>query len=160
MKIAVYPGSFDPITKGHLDVLESAAKMFDKVYIAVLNNSAKKNFLPVNDRVELIKKSVANIKNVEVDRFDGLTVDYAHEKGANFLVRGLRAVSDFEFEMQLSQTNHSIAPDITTVFLITKPQYNFISSSIVKEIAMLGKDISNFVPDAVCEYLCNNIRKN
>lgn len=155
MKTAIYPGSFDPITKGHLDVLEKASKMFDKIIIAVLKNASKKGFLPVSDRLELIKVSVAHLDNVEVDYFDGLTIDYARSKNATILIRGLRAVSDFEYEMQLSQTNSALASEITTVFLITKPKYNFISSSIVKEIALAGKDVSKFVPPVVVEYFNN-----
>ena len=158
MKTAIYPGSFDPITKGHLDVLEKASKMFDKIIIAVLKNTAKKGFLPVQDRLELIRASVSHLENVEVDYFDGLTIDYARSKNATILIRGLRAVSDFEYEMQLSQTNNALAPDITTVFLITKPKYNFISSSIVKEIATAGKDVSKFVPPVVVEYFKNKIK--
>ena len=134
IKIAVYPGSFDPVTKGHLDILERASSMFDKVIIAVLKNNSKKSYMPTADRVELIRESVSGIKglnNVEVDSFDWLTIDYARKVGAKFLIRGLRAVSDFEYEMQLSQTNQAIAPEIGTVFLITKPKYNFISSGIV-----------------------------
>ncbi|MDO5437620.1 MAG: pantetheine-phosphate adenylyltransferase [bacterium] len=154
-KTAIYPGSFDPVTKGHIDILERASKMFDKVIIAVLKNSSKKSFLPAQDRVELIKKSIKHIENAEVAYFEGLTVDYARQKGAKFLIRGLRAVSDFEYEMQLSQANMSIAPDIGTVFLITKPKYNFISSGIVKELASYGEDVSKFVPDSVVEYLKN-----
>lgn len=153
MKTAIYPGSFDPITKGHLDVLKKASKMFDKVIIAVLKNSSKKGFLPIEDRVELIRQSVKDIENVEVDSFDGLTIEYARKKGANILIRGLRAVSDLEYEMQISQTNSALAPEIDTVFLITKPKYNFISSSIVKEIASMGGDVSKFVPQVVFEYL-------
>lgn len=158
-KIAIYPGSFDPITKGHLDILQRAGIMFDKVVIAILKNSSKKSFLPIEDRVELIKASVLDIKNVEVVYFGGLTVEYAKQIGAKFLIRGLRAVSDFEYEMQLSQANMSIAPDIETVFFITKPEYNFISSGIVKELASYGKDISNFVPKAVSEYFKNKLMK-
>lgn len=155
MKIAVYPGSFDPVTKGHLDILERASSMFDKVIIAVLKNNSKKSYLPTSDRVELIKKSIEDmgLLNVEVGSFDGLTVDYARKMGAKFLIRGLRAVSDFEYEMQLSQTNQAIAPEIGTVFLITKPKYNFISSGIVKELSSLGQDVSKFVPKSVVEYL-------
>ncbi|MCD8024733.1 MAG: pantetheine-phosphate adenylyltransferase [Candidatus Gastranaerophilales bacterium] len=152
-KIAIYPGSFDPVTKGHIDILERASNMFDRVIIAVLKNSNKKSFLPVKDRVELIKNSIEKLKNVEVDSFEGLTVEYARKTGAKFLIRGLRAVSDFEYEMQLSQANMSIAPDIGTVFLITKPKYNFISSGIVKELASFGEDVSKFVPESVVEYL-------
>ena len=156
IKIAVYPGSFDPVTKGHLDILERASSMFDKVIIAVLKNNSKKSYMPTADRVELIRESVSGIKglnNVEVDSFDGLTIDYARKVGAKFLIRGLRAVSDFEYEMQLSQTNQAIAPEIGTVFLITKPKYNFISSGIVKELSFLGQDVSKFVPKSVVKYL-------
>lgn len=152
-RTAIYPGSFDPITKGHLDVLERASKMFDRVIIAVLKNSSKKSFLPVEDRVKLIKESTKELTNVEVDSFEGLTVEYAQSKGAHFLIRGLRAVSDFEYELQLCQTNSAIAPDIDTVFLTTKPKYNFISSSIVKELSYFGTDVSKFVPKSVVEYL-------
>ena len=152
-RTAIYPGSFDPVTKGHLDVLERASKMFDRVIIAVLKNSSKKSFLPVNDRVKLIKESIKDLDNVEVDSFEGLTIEYAKSKGAHFLIRGLRAVSDFEYELQLCQTNSAIAPDIDTVFLTTKPKYNFISSSIVKELSDFGTDVSKFVPKSVVEYL-------
>lgn len=152
-RTAIYPGSFDPITKGHLDVLERASKMFDRVIIAVLKNSSKKSFLPVEDRVKLIKESTKELTNVEVDSFEGLTIEYAQSKGAHFLIRGLRAVSDFEYELQLCQTNSAIAPDIDTVFLTTKPKYNFISSSIVKELSFFGTDVSKFVPKSVVEYL-------
>ncbi|MCR5265711.1 MAG: pantetheine-phosphate adenylyltransferase [Cyanobacteria bacterium RUI128] len=155
MRIAIYPGSFDPITLGHLDVLTDSAKMFDKVIIAVLNNSAKKGFLTVEERVNLIRESVKHLDNVEVDSFDGLTVEYAKKKGATILLRGLRAVSDFEYEMQLSQTNRALCEDIKTVFLMTKPEYNFISSSTVKEILKNNGDISKFVPPEVNEYLVN-----
>ena len=155
MKTAIYPGSFDPITKGHLDVLKKASAMFDRVIIAVLKNNSKKAYLPIEDRVQLIKESVKDFDNVEVDSFNGLTIDYARQKGANVLIRGLRAVSDFEYEMQISQTNYALAPEINTVFLITKPKYNFISSSIVKEIASMNGDISKFVPNAVMEYFIN-----
>ena len=153
-KTAVYPGSFDPITKGHLDVLKKASKMFDRVIIAVLNNDAKKGFLPTEDRIALIEEALKEMElhNVEVDSFDGLTIEYAKHVGSDILIRGLRAVSDFEYEMQLSQTNSALAPSLTTVFLITKPKYNFISSSTVKEIAKYGGDISKFVPESVVKY--------
>lgn len=153
MKTAIYAGSFDPITKGHLDVLEAGALMFDKVIIAVAKNSAKNGFLTIDERVKLIKDACEHLKNVEVDSFDGLTVNYAKSKGASILLRGLRAVSDFEYEMQLSQTNNSLNPDIKTVFLITKPEYNFISSSSVKEVFLNGGDISDFVSRNVKDYL-------
>ena len=153
MKIAIYPGSFDPITKGHLDILKNAAGIFDKVIIAVAHNGEKKGFLSVNERVELIKQSVNGLENVEVDAFEGLTIEYAKKHSAEILIRGLRAVSDFEFEMQLSQTNSALCEDIKTVFLTTKPKYNFISSGTVREIAVMNGDISKFVPEPVAKYL-------
>ena len=157
MKIAIYPGSFDPITYGHLDILKNAAGIFDKVIIAVAHNGAKSGFLSIEERVELIKQSIEDIENAEVDSFDGLTIEYAKKRGANVLIRGLRAVSDFEFEMQLSQTNSALCDDIKTVFLTTKPKYNFISSSTIKEIYTNSGDISKFVPKAVDEYLSKRI---
>jgi len=153
MKTAIYAGSFDPVTYGHLDVLKSGAEIFDKVIIAVSRNINKKGFLTVEERVELIKQAVSDIKNVEVASFDGLTVDFAKKNGAKFLLRGLRAVSDYEYEMQLSQTNQKLSPDIKTVFLITKPEYSFISSSTVREIYYNDGQISQFVPKCVEDYL-------
>ena len=153
MKIAIYPGSFDPITKGHLDILKTGAGIFDKVIIAVAKNSEKKGFLTVDERVKLIKESVKDIDNVEVDSFDGLTIEYAKSKNAQILIRGLRAVSDFEYELQLSQANSALCSDIKTVFLTTKPKYNFISSSTIKEIFINNGDISKFVPEPVFEFL-------
>lgn len=157
MSIAIYPGSFDPITKGHLDVLKTGSEIFDKVIISVSRNTEKQAFLSVEERVSLIKASIPDLKNVEVDFFDGLTVEYAKRKGAMVLLRGLRAVSDFEYEMQLSQTNRALSDDIKTVFLITRPKYNFISSSTVKQIILMGGDISKFVPEPVNEYLKKRI---
>ncbi len=159
MKTAIYPGSFDPITKGHLDVLKRAADIFDKVIIVVSVNMNKKSFLPLEDRVMLIKQACKDLENVEVDTFGGLTIEYAKQKNANVLIRGLRAVSDFEYEMQLSQANSALASDIHTVFLITKPKYNFISSGTVREIALMHGDISKFVPEPVAKYLENKYMK-
>jgi len=156
MKIAIYPGSFDPITKGHLDILKNASEIFDKVIIAVAHNGQKKGFLTVEERVKLIQDSITGFDNVEVDSFEGLTIEYAKKQGAEVLIRGLRAVSDFEYEMQLSQTNSALCPDIKTVFLTTKPKYNFISSSTIKEILNNGGDISKFVPECVFRYLSAN----
>jgi len=158
-KIALYPGSFDPITNGHLDVLERASAMFDKVVIAVLKHPEKKSFLTIEKRVELIEQATKHMENVQVDSFDGLTVEYARNIGAKFLIRGLRTITDFEYEVQLCQTNQVIAPDIDTVFLSTKPQHNFISSSIVRELSNHKTDISKFVPKNVVEYLQDDIRK-
>lgn len=153
MTTAIYPGSFDPITNGHLDILKSGSEIFDKVIIAVSYNVNKKGFLSVEERVDLIKQSTNFLANVEVDSFEGLTVEYARKKGAGVLLRGLRTSFDFEYELQLSQTNHALFNDIKTVFLITKPEYNFISSSMVKEILVNKGDISKFVPEAVEKYL-------
>lgn len=158
-KIALYPGSFDPVTNGHLDVLERASRMFDYVVIAVLNNPNKKSFLDVNSRVELIKEAVKDVKNVSVDSFSGLTVEYAQKIGAKFLIRGLRSITDFDYEIQLCQTNQVIAPEIDTVYLSTRSEHNFISSSMVKELSYYNADISKFVPKNVVEYLKNNTRK-
>ena len=159
MKIAIYPGSFDPITKGHLDILKNASEIFDKVIIAVAHNGEKKGFLTVDERVMLIKQSITEFSNVEVDSFKGLTIEYAKKHNAEVLIRGLRAVSDFEYEMQLSQTNSALCSDIKTVFLTTKPKYNFISSSTIKEILNNNGDISKFVPQAVFEYLTTKREK-
>jgi len=155
MTIAIYPGSFDPITNGHLDILKSGAEIFDKVIIAVSYNANKQGFLPIETRVNLIRESVKDLPNVEVDSFEGLTVEYAKKRGASVLLRGLRTSFDFEYEMQLSQTNNALYNEIKTVFLITKPEYNFISSSCVREILLNKGDISGFVPDAVHDYLKN-----
>jgi len=146
---AIYPGSFDPITNGHLDVLERASKIFKKIIIAVLVNPNKNSFLSTETKVALIKESVSHLNNVEVDSFMGLTVEYAKAKNADVLIRGLRAVSDFEYEMQMAQINQNLGPELDTIFLITKVENNFVSSSIVKEISLLGGDISQFVPEPV-----------
>ena len=153
MRTAIYPGSFDPITKGHLDVLKRAADIFDKVILVVSVNVNKKSFLSLEDKLKLIKESCQDIPNVEVDSYDGLTIEYAKKKNANVLIRGLRAVSDFEYEMQLSQANSALCSDIHTVFLITKPKYNFISSGTVREIAVMHGDVSKFVPEPVAKFL-------
>ena len=153
MTIAIYPGSFDPITNGHLDILKSGSEIFDKVIIAVSYNMNKKGFLTVEERVDLIKKCVNNLPNVEVDSFEGLTVEYAKRKGADVLLRGLRTSFDFEYELQLSQTNNALNKDLKTVFLITKPEFNFISSSMVREILFNNGNISKFVPKEVEKFL-------
>lgn len=157
MTIAIYPGSFDPITNGHIDILKSGAEIFDKVIIAVSYNVNKSGFLTVDERIKLIEQSVKDIPNVEVDSFEGLTVEYAKKRNASILLRGLRTSFDFEYEMQLSQTNHTLYENIKTVFLITKPEFNFISSSSVREILLNKGDISKFVPENVKEYLENKV---
>ena len=153
MTIAIYPGSFDPFTNGHLDILKSGSEIFEKVIIAVSYNVNKEGFLPIAERVDLIKKCVNKFSNVEVDTYQGLTVDYAKTKGAQVLLRGLRTSFDFEYELQLSQTNNILDKNLKTIFLITKPEFNYISSSMVREVLVNKGEISKFVPDVVNEYL-------
>lgn len=146
MKTALYAGSFDPFTNGHLDILKKASRIFDKVIIAVGYNSEKTSFLPVEKRIGLIRKSITGLDNVSVDSYEGLTVEYARENGVNILVRGVRNTSDFEYELQISDTNSMLAPEIETVLLTPNPENAFISSTIVREIYANGGDISKFVP--------------
>lgn len=149
MKKAIYPGSFDPVTFGHLDIISRSAKMVDKLIIAVLINKSKSSLFSMEERVRMISEYVKEYKNVEVHSFSGLTVDYAKEVGATMIVRGLRAVTDFEYELQLAQTNKVMAEDIDTLFLATNLKYSYLSSSIVKEIASYNGEISAFVPRMV-----------
>lgn len=146
MTTALYAGSFDPFTNGHLDILNKASKIFDKVIIAVAVNSEKKSFLPLEMRLEHIKKSVAGFENVVVDSYEGLTVEYAKKQGVNVLIRGVRNSSDFDYENQISATNKLLAPGIETVLLTPNPENAFISSTIVREIYKNGGDISRLVP--------------
>ncbi|MCD8300498.1 MAG: pantetheine-phosphate adenylyltransferase [Clostridiales bacterium] len=151
MKRALYPGSFDPLTFGHLDIIRRAARMVDELNVAVLANSAKNPLFSASERVNMIKEAVAGLPNVTVSSFDGLTADYARQTGATFIVRGLRAVTDFEYELQLAQTNHVINDDIDTIFLVTDLRYSYLSSTIVKEVASYGGDISKFVPESIID---------
>ena len=151
MRLAVYPGSFDPITNGHLDVVGRAAAVFDRVILAVLENPRKEPLLDTASRVELIRASIAAVapglvERVDVRSFDGLAVEFCRSVGAGFLVRGLRAVSDFETEMQLAHNNAILAPDVDTVFFMTSLEHGYVSSSLVKEIARFGGDVSRMVP--------------
>lgn len=145
MAIALYPGSFDPVTRGHLDIIKRAAKINDHLIVAVLNNSAKKPLFTVEERVAMLKECCNGIPNVTVESFDGLTVDFAKKCHASVMVRGLRAVTDFENEIQLAQTNHALMPGIETMFLATSIKWSYLSSTIVKEAARYGSDISKFV---------------
>ena len=147
MATAIYPGSFDPITYGHIDIIRRAAKTVDQLVIGVLNNTSKTPLFSSDERVEMIREAVRDIPNVSVEAFSGLSVDFAKKQGAVIIVRGFRAVTDFEYELQLSQTNRKIAPDIDTVFFTTSLQYAYLSSSIVKEGALFDGDISEFVPE-------------
>ena len=144
--IAIYPGSFDPVTNGHLDIIKRSSRMFDKVIVAVLVNSAKTPLFTVEERVAMLRESCKNIPNVEIDSFNGLTVTFAQQKGATVMVRGLRAVPDFENEMQLAHTNFAMMPEIETVFLATAIKWSYLSSTIVREAAHYGQDVSRFVP--------------
>jgi pantetheine-phosphate adenylyltransferase len=145
-KVAVYPGSFDPITNGHLDVIARAAAIFDRVIVAVARNAEKMPLFGVEERLAMMRKAVRGLGRVEVDAFDGLLVRYARRKKARVVVRGLRAVSDFEFEFQLALMNRKLDEGVETIFLMPKDEYTFISSRLVKEIAALGGDVSDFVP--------------
>jgi pantetheine-phosphate adenylyltransferase len=151
--IAVCPGSFDPITYGHLDIITRGAKVFDKMHVVVLNNSSKKPLFSVEERIELIREVTRDIPNVVVDSFQGLLVDYAKSVNAKAIIRGLRAVSDFEYEMQITSMNRVLDDEIETFFIMTNNQYSFLSSSIVKEVAKYGGDISELVPKRVEESL-------
>ena len=146
MKRAIYPGSFDPVTNGHVDIILRSSKIVDKLIVGVLNNSAKKSLFSVEERVSMLKELTKDLPNVEVTSFDGLLVDYMREIDASIIVRGLRAVTDFEYELQIAQTNHIENTDIETIFLTTNLQYSYLSSTIVKEFASYGGDISKFVP--------------
>lgn len=149
MRTALYPGSFDPITVGHLDVIERAAALFDRVVVAVMHNPAKRGCFPVERRLEMIRASVRHLPNVAVDCWDGLTVDYVRQTGATCLVRGLRGVSDYESESLLAQVNGRLLPGLETVFLLSKPEHACVSSSVVREAASFGADVSGFVPAAI-----------
>lgn len=149
MRIAVYPGSFDPVTLGHMDIISRSSKLFDKLIVGVLVNSSKVPLFSAEERVNMIKGVVSEYPNVEVQAFDGLLVEFAKMCKATAVVRGLRAVTDFEYELQMSQTNHIIAPDIDTIFLTTNLNYAYLSSSVVKEVARYGGDISKFVAPEV-----------
>ncbi len=157
MRIAVYPGSFDPITNGHLDVVRRAARVFDRVVVAVLGNPRKSPLLDADTRVAVIRAAIAEDPSlagiVDVRTFDGLTVAFCHEVGAGFLVRGLRAIADFESELQLAHNNHQLAPDVDTVFFMTSLEHSYVSSSLVKEIALFGGDVSSMLPAPAVEAL-------
>ena len=157
--IAVYPGSFDPITNGHLSILNRGLEIFDKVIMAVLMNPQKSFLFSVEERVDMLKQVLANRPNVEVDTFDGLLVDYAHARGSNVILRGIRAMSDFEYEFQMALMNRRLARDVQSVFLMTDYKWFYISSTIIKEAASFGGDITGLVPDLVCQLLKEKYRQ-
>lgn len=149
MRIAVYPGSFDPVTNGHIDVIERASRIFDKVIIAVGDNPEKKPLFTTQERVEMIKDATKSLKNIEVEGFKGLLIDYIRKKGSKIIVRGLRAVSDFEFEFQRALLNRKINGDVETIFIMTKEDYVYLNSSIIKEMAMFHGSVKKLVPAIV-----------
>ena len=159
MKISIYPGSFDPITFGHLDIIERAANISDRLVVAVLNNSSKNSLFSVDDRLEMIRESIKTHKelkkfnNIEIESFNGLLVDYAKKKNAQIIIRGLRAVTDFEYELQLAQTNRELYEELDTIFLLTNLKYSYLSSSTVKQVASYKGNVSKFVPEFVANKL-------
>ena len=158
-RIAICPGSFDPITVGHLDIIRRAAAMFDHVIVAVLLNDKKTYTFSVEDRVAMINDSISDLSNVSVESHSGLLAEYAKEKGASAIVKGLRAMSDFEYEFQMALTNKKLNPDVETVFLTTSAENMYVSSSVVRQVASLGGDVKEFVPDAIYEKICEYLRK-
>lgn len=157
MKVAVCPGSFDPVTMGHIDIIRRAATLFDKVIVVVMTNSSKTPMFTQQERVEFIRRATAGMENVEVDCFGGLLADYASQKNATAIVKGLRALSDFEYEFQMALTNRKLNPDTETIFLTTTAEYMYLSSSLVKQVAQLGGDIKGFVPDCIMDDILNKV---
>ena len=150
---AIYPGTFDPVTNGHIDIIQRAASIFGQVTVAVVKHPSKDTLFPHNERLAMLKQSVGNIKGVTVKGFDGLVVNFAKKQGVKVIIRGLRMISDFEYEFQMALTNRNLAPQVETIFLMPSPQYSFISSRLVKEAAALGADLKQFLPAAVMKAL-------
>ena len=146
MSVAIYPGSFDPITNGHVDVIQRGTKVFERLIVAVADNPAKQALFTKDERTEMIREVTKGLKNVEIDAFDGLVVDYVHRKKAGIILRGIRTISDFEYEYQMALTNRTFAQDIETVFVMTHEEYSFVSSRLIKEAVSMGGDVSSFVP--------------
>ncbi len=159
-KIAVYPGSFDPITYGHLDIIERGLQVFDEIVIAIARNIDKKSLFTIEERIDLIREAAGDDRRVRVGTFEGLLVDYVQEEGARVILRGLRAVSDFEYEFQMSQMNHNLRPEVETFFMMTSVPFGYLSSSIVKEVAMLGGAVESLVPPPVQKALAARFRKS
>ena len=149
MRIAVYPGSFDPVTNGHIDIIQRSVKIFDEVWVAIIRNPEKKPRFAIQDRMDMLEEAISSIKGAKTDSFDGLLIDYAKKKKACAIIRGLRAVSDFDYEFQMALTNRKMCPEVETVFMMTDYKYSYLSSSLVKEIARLGGDLSGLIPPYV-----------
>jgi len=158
-KTAIYPGSFDPITYGHIDLIKRAAKIFKKVIVAVANNGSKDNFFTLKERVMLIKRATADLDNIEVDSFEGLAIDYVRSRGSYVIVRGVRMISDFEYEFQMALTNRRLSKNVETIFLMPNESYSYLSSKLIKEAASLGADISCFVPKLVATAIKKKLLK-
>lgn len=156
-RLAIYPGSFDPPTNGHLDIIQRAATMVDHLIVAIGNNSEKDPFLSVEDRLQGLKDCTAHLPNVEVEVFQGLLVNYAHSKNCRILLRGLRAVTDFDYEFRIGLANKSLSPEIETVFLISREEFSFLASSVVREVARLGGDYTRFVPAPVADLIARRL---
>ena len=147
--MAIYPGSFDPITNGHLDLIERGSALFDRLIVAILRNAEKRPLFSVEERVQMLRETIAGLPNVEVDSFDGLLVDYAAQRSASVILRGIRAISDYEYELQMALMNRRLRPEIETVFLMAGEEHSFISSRLVKEVVRLGGNISGLVPPSI-----------
>ena len=159
MRVAVYPGSFDPVTKGHFDIIERASRLFDKLIVVVLINPEKQPVFSAAERVRFIEEITAGVENVEVDSFDGLLADYVTRRGATAVIKGLRAMSDFEYEFQMALINKQLNPAMETLFLITGNEYMYLSSSIVRQLASFGGDVSRFIPAEIRDEIVERLRK-
>ena len=159
MKIAVCPGSFDPVTMGHLDIIRRAATLFDRVIVVVMTNSSKRPMFNQHERVDFLRRATSCLDNVDVDCYGGLLADYAREKQATAIVKGLRAMSDFEYEFQMALTNRKLNPHTETTFLTTTAEYMYLSSSLVKQVATLGGDITDFVPGCILQDILNKVHE-
>lgn len=158
MTVAIYPGSFDPVTLGHYDIIKRSSLIFDSVIVGVLNNTSKTPLFSLEERVKMLKDTVKDLPNVSVEAFEGLLVDFVKQKKTNVVIRGLRALTDFDLEMQMAQSNRMVAPDVDTVFLSTSNEYSYLSSSVVKEYAKYGVDLKDFVPECVINKLIDKMK--
>lgn len=156
---AIYPGSFDPVTFGHLDIIKRSSRLVDELIVGVLNNKAKSPLFSVEERVRMLEEVTSDIPNIRIIPFGGLLVDFARRVDAGMVIRGLRAITDFEYELQMAQTNHKLEPDLETAFLTTGLEYSYLSSTTVKEVAAFGGDISQFVPESVADRIAEKMKK-